>query len=332
MKKLRLILFLLLTFFQKTIFAQNGLIGEYYDGENFEKLILTKNDPAIDFDWGYNVPVEGVDQSHFSIRWTGLIYAPASGEYVFEAKVDDGLRLWVNNQPLINAWGLHDASQFSNKIYLKEGQHYPIKVEYYNGMLNARIHLFWKRPDKKSLWSSTEKIPSAVFNKVELPKVEQKIETKLPEKKLVVKKEKTIQKESVKPSLPAPLPIIEVDTKTEIVKIKKELEPKFIYFVKSTNEILPSSKVTLDEWVNYLKKMPLTQLNINGYTDDLGDAVMNIDLADKRAKVVAEYLTSSGIDSKRLKSKGFGGANPVFKNPANEKERSLNRRVEIKIY
>ncbi len=317
------------------LFAQSGLVGEYYNGENFEKYVATKTDAKIDFNWEFNAPLNGVEQAHFSVRWQGKILAPASGEYVFEAKVDDGMRLWVGDKAMINAWGLHDASDFSNKIYLTEGQYYPIKVEYYNGMLNARIHLRWKRPDKKSIWNSAEVVPSKYFFPTEPIKVEEKKELKKEEKKELVKKEKVepkIKKEPVKPSLPVVSVEKKEEVKTEIVKIKKDLEPKFIYFVKGSNEILPSSKQTLNEWANFLKKTSSTTLNINGYTDALGDSVMNLDLSEKRAKVVAEYLVSQGIERSRLQTKGFGGNQPVFKNPANEQERSLNRRVEIKLY
>jgi outer membrane protein OmpA-like peptidoglycan-associated protein len=342
-KRLSFSLFLFIVFFlTQQSHAQAGLIGEYFDGENFNTKIMTRTDTKIDFNWGLDAPQRGMDAQHFSIRWHGRLTAPVSGEYEFQAKVDDGIRLWLDDKRVIDAWGLNDAVQFKGKMYLNAGQSYDLKVEYYNGMLNSLVQVRWKRPDKKSmfdaLWDNTEVIPSNVFSVPEptktiavAPPAPPKQEIKKPKPitpKPVVKKPNPVVVAAPPPSAAAKK---QAEESAMIEKIKQELEPQFIYFVQSTNEILPTSQKSLDEWVQYLNQMPSKSLQIQGYTDALGDQKMNFTLSEQRAKAVALYLTQHGIAESRLTSKGLGGSQPIFKNPKTEKERALNRRVEIKI-
>ncbi|MEY4905961.1 MAG: hypothetical protein RLZZ292_3776, partial [Bacteroidota bacterium] len=331
-------LFLFIAFFlTQQSHAQSGLIGEYFDGENFNTKIMTRTDAKIDFNWGLDTPQRGMDAQHFSIRWHGRLTAPMSGEYEFQAKVDDGIRLWLDDKRVIDAWGLNDAVQFKGKIYLNAGQSYDLKVEYYNGLLNSLVQVRWKRPDKKSmfdaLWDNTEVIPSNVFSVPEpakpiaaTPQPKQEIKkTKPITPKPVVKKPKPVVVAA--PSQPSAAAKKQAEESAMVEIIQRELEPQFIYFVQSTNEILPTSQKSLDEWVQYLNRMPNTTLQIQGYTDALGDQKMNFTLSEQRAKAVALYLTQHGIAEARLTIKGLGGSQPIFNNPKTEKERSLNRRV-----
>lgn len=317
----------LILFLSIKLIAQQGLIGEYYDGEHFQQLIGTRVDAKIDFNWGYDAPMKGINPEHFSIKWRGVLVAPTSGSYEFSVKVDDGIRLWVNEQPMINAWGLNDASQFSNKIYLEKGRPYPIRVEYYNGMLNSLIHLYWKTPDNNGWFSKPTIVPISAYQQGEAPK---------PQPKPVENKPKPVEKPKAKVEKSKPQPTTPIRNKAQeeavkVEKIKQNLEPKFIYFVKGTNELLPQSKLTLDEWVNYLKELPSKSISINGYTDNLGDTKMNLTLSEQRAKVVKDYLTNHGVASNRLTANGFGGENAIYKSAKNEEERRLNRRVEIRL-
>jgi outer membrane protein OmpA-like peptidoglycan-associated protein len=314
------------------LFAQQGLVGEYYDGEHFQQLIGTKVDAKIDFNWGYDAPMKGMSPEHFSIKWHGNLVAPTTGEYQFSVKVDDGIRLWVNEQPMINAWGLNDASQFSNKIYLEKGKSYPIRVEYYNGMLNSLIHLYWKTPENNGWFSKPSIVPSSVYQQQQAAKPQVKEIPKPVEKKQKPIEQTKAKVEKPKPqTTPAPTTNKAQEEAIKIEKIKQVLEPTFIYFVKGTNELLPQSKQTLDEWVNYLKELPNKSIAINGYTDNLGDAKMNLTLSEERAKVVKNYLINQGIATNRLTTNGFGGENAIYKTPKNEEERRLNRRVEIRL-
>ena len=86
--------------------AQDGLLGEYYNGINFEQKVMTRTDAKIDFAWWHSSPQDGVvNREYYSIRWTGKLLTPETGEYLFSAKFDDGIRFWINDVPMLNAWG-----------------------------------------------------------------------------------------------------------------------------------------------------------------------------------------------------------------------------------
>ena len=78
------------------LFAQQGLKGEYYNGTNFDTYVTTRIDNGINFDYRDQSPAPGVNTTHYSIRWTGKIFAPQSGKYTFYVFADDGIRMWVN--------------------------------------------------------------------------------------------------------------------------------------------------------------------------------------------------------------------------------------------
>ena len=72
------------------------------------------------------------------------------------------------------------------------------------------------------------------------------------------------------------------------------------------------------------------RIRVDGHTDDVGRAETNLDLSDRRAAAVVDYLVNKGIDRKRLDSKGFGEGQPVDTN-ATALGRAKNRRVEFTV-
>ena len=88
-----------------------GLVGDYFNdpvnaasGSHFGTLIRGRLDQTVNFDWVSAAPVAGVSVDNFSVRWTGQVQAPVSGNYNFSTSADDGVRLWVNGQLLIDNW------------------------------------------------------------------------------------------------------------------------------------------------------------------------------------------------------------------------------------
>lgn len=103
-----------------------------------------------------------------------------------------------------------------------------------------------------------------------------------------------------------------------------------ITFKSGSTMLEKSSYPQLDSMVNVLKANPTIKIEINGYTDNVGDAVANKTLSVNRAKVVYDYLVSKGIDTSRMTYAGFGSLNPIADNATAEGQ-NRNRRVEIKI-
>jgi outer membrane protein OmpA-like peptidoglycan-associated protein len=91
-----------------------------------------------------------------------------------------------------------------------------------------------------------------------------------------------------------------------------------------------SSYVQLDSMLNVLKQNPAMKIEIDGYTDNVGDAAANKTLSENRAKAVYEYMTGKGAYASRLTYAGFGAFNPIADNATADGQK-LNRRVEIRI-
>ncbi len=117
------------------------------------------------------------------------------------------------------------------------------------------------------------------------------------------------------------------ETKTEV---KKE-EPvifKELVFESGKSVILPASYAELDRMVSLMKTKPEMKIMITGHTDNTGNEKSNLELSRQRAKAVADYLISKGIDSKRINHEGKGSAEPRAEN-SSEEGKAKNRRVEF---
>lgn len=123
---------------------KNGLTGSYFSGQNFEKIIKTRRNKKIDFDWGPGNIINN-HADFVSIRWTGKIKAPKSGKYTFITRSDDGARLWIDNKLLIDDWKPHAEEEHRARISLKKGFH-DIKVEYFDAEIMATMKLLWIIP------------------------------------------------------------------------------------------------------------------------------------------------------------------------------------------
>lgn len=128
----------------------NGLLGEYYDSRepvNPSALKMRRIDSVIAFNYGYDLtPDPVIGHENYSVRWTGYIKPQVSGDYTFKTYSDDGVKLFVNDQKLIDNWGLFTLSYeiAENPIHLEAGQYYPITLEYQQGPLYSAVFLFWE--------------------------------------------------------------------------------------------------------------------------------------------------------------------------------------------
>ncbi|WP_225225866.1 PA14 domain-containing protein, partial [Komarekiella delphini-convector] len=121
----------------------NGLKGEYYDNKDFTNLKLTRTDAAVNFDWGSGSPAASVGADTFSVRWTGQVEAKYSETYTFYTTADDGVRLSVNGQQIINNFVNQRPTESSGTITLVAGQKYDIKMEYYEDRYEGVAKLAW---------------------------------------------------------------------------------------------------------------------------------------------------------------------------------------------
>ena len=123
-----------------------GLRGEYFDNADLTNPKVTRIDSTIDFNWGAGNPDPTVGSDTFSARWTGQLEAPRSGIYTFATTSDDGVRLWINNQLVIDNWTAPSGAGNAKRIKLIGGQLYDIRLEYNEQTGDAGVHLLWRQP------------------------------------------------------------------------------------------------------------------------------------------------------------------------------------------
>jgi hypothetical protein len=115
--------------------------GEYYNNVNLRGSPLVRNDHRISFDWGTGKPMKGINADGFSVRWTRRLDFEAM-TYRFYVRADDGARLWVDGDLLIDQW--HDASvrTLTAERTMTRGKH-DVRLEMYERSGQATV-AFWR--------------------------------------------------------------------------------------------------------------------------------------------------------------------------------------------
>ncbi len=149
-----------------------GLTGQYYtnanatyaNSANFNpaNLIMTRVDTNIDFTWGTtSVPI--ANNGYYCVRWTGQIEPQYSETYFFVANTDDGVKLWINDQLIIDSWVAKSASDVIGAISLQAGVRYNLKMEYLQLTGSAVAHLSWFSPSQSKVVVPTSRLfPASV--------------------------------------------------------------------------------------------------------------------------------------------------------------------------
>jgi beta-glucosidase len=103
---------------------------------------LTRIDKQLEFDWPWS-PGEGVNDDQFSIRWTGFLKPTTSFDGWLGLSSDDGIRMWVDDQLVIDNWKKGGANIVTTPMIFEAGRAYKIRIEMWEGGWGARAHLRW---------------------------------------------------------------------------------------------------------------------------------------------------------------------------------------------
>jgi len=128
--------------------------GEYFNsGSLAGSPILVRTDAAIDFNWGWDAPAPGMNRDDFSVRWSGTFPFEA-GRYRFTTTTDDGVRLYVDDQLILDAWRpISSRGPFrwhpmrgtrSGYVTLSQGSH-AVRVEYFERSQAAMARMTWQQ-------------------------------------------------------------------------------------------------------------------------------------------------------------------------------------------
>jgi outer membrane protein OmpA-like peptidoglycan-associated protein len=122
----------------------------------------------------------------------------------------------------------------------------------------------------------------------------------------------------------------EKDFSLQPIEVGTIVSLRSVLFYMGTTDLLTGSYHELDGVVDFLKSNPKVKIELDGHTDNQGNANKDLVLSQQRVDKIKSYLVSKGIGTHRIQGKGFGGTRPIASN-ANEEGRKLNRRVEFVI-
>jgi beta-glucosidase len=118
--------------------GEPGLRGEYFNNQELEgSPSLTRTDRHIDFKWGEGSYSADGPVDHFSVRWTGYFIPKKTGDYNFYSSADDGVRLYLNDQKVIDDWQRHGETLDTYTTHLESGRAYKIRFEYFEAVGTA---------------------------------------------------------------------------------------------------------------------------------------------------------------------------------------------------
>src|SRR5260370_13710041 len=124
-----------------------GFKGEYFNNQELQgQQADVRTDEQVNFDWGRYKPAPHVGENNFSVRWTGKLTPPESGTYRLGITADDGARLYLDGQLLIDAWSSNPTKTVTKEVNLEAGRAYDVRMEYYQYNREAIAKFLWSYP------------------------------------------------------------------------------------------------------------------------------------------------------------------------------------------
>jgi PA14 domain len=132
------------------LFAGTGLLAQFYNNATAPgpTANVTRVDATVNFNWGTGSPAGGINADNFAARWSGGVQPLYSEMYTFSVTGDDGYRLWVDNQLILNNYVTQTSTEATGQIALRAGQIYNIRLEYFDTSAAASISLSWSSPSQ----------------------------------------------------------------------------------------------------------------------------------------------------------------------------------------
>jgi hypothetical protein len=136
-----------------------GLRATYYAGGNFNAPLFDRIEPTISADLGLEARVIDQRQSDFNVRWDGYLQPIFSEKYLFTLRCDAGVRMYVDEKLVIDAWGATRIAEHQTSLKLDASKRHQIRVEYRQPKSGMLIRLSWA-----SLSQNDEVIPVERFS------------------------------------------------------------------------------------------------------------------------------------------------------------------------
>ena len=125
--------------------VDGGYHAEYFDNRNLAgDPVVTRSDQAVNFDWGAGAPADTVPVDNFSARWTKSVTVSADSPYKFTATSDDGVRLFIDGEKVLDKWTPQSATTYSVVRQLDAGVH-QVVLEYFEAGGDAVAKFSYER-------------------------------------------------------------------------------------------------------------------------------------------------------------------------------------------
>ena len=123
-----------------------GWKGEYYANANLQGTPAVRTDKTIQFHPANAAPDPFLPSTPLSIRWSGTLVAPFSGEYELNMKCSDGCRVYMDDKLIIDDWNAHKLEDKRVNVSLEAGKEYKFRIEYFDNGGDKQATFEWKLP------------------------------------------------------------------------------------------------------------------------------------------------------------------------------------------
>ncbi len=126
----------------------DGLLAYYYPNLNYNGPPVVRTDTTVNFPLGLGKYAldPNFGKNFWGVRWVGQVLAPVSGTYTFTTISDDGVRLYIDGQQIINDFTGHSPTTDNGTITLVAGQKYDLWMDYFQNWGNVTAQLLWTPP------------------------------------------------------------------------------------------------------------------------------------------------------------------------------------------
>ena len=130
---------------------EHGLKGEYFDNKDGAGTpVYTRIDSDVNFQFYGKAPFDDVNKDPYSVKWTGVLVPPVTGEYAIGAEGFSGYEVFIDDQSVTQWSGIYDPEKKYKLMHLEGGKSYPVRIEYFSeNSSQSVIRLMWGIPNSK---------------------------------------------------------------------------------------------------------------------------------------------------------------------------------------
>jgi beta-glucosidase len=130
--------------------SARGLQAEYFDNTELKgSPVLRRTDASVNFTWAFN-GISSRLKTNYSVRWSGVLVSAETSDYLVGFTGQDGYRVWVDGQLLVEDWTTHRPSTtVTAPLHLEANRAYAIRIEYFQTIRSAEAKLVWGIPGRE---------------------------------------------------------------------------------------------------------------------------------------------------------------------------------------